>query len=129
VARELHFPPGVGPTKVIRASGGRYLKVRLSNKVLRDYKRPDAWVDLDSDQWMQTAKAPVESTSTNATAASDATQSAEGCPSVKVWVNTASGVYHCPGTRWHGATNEGIFMTQPEAQKKGYRPMHGTVCQ
>jgi hypothetical protein len=87
------------------------------------------WVDLDSDHWMQTAKASVESTSTNANAVSDATQPAEGRPGVRVWVNTASGIYHCPGTRWYGATNEGVYMTQAAAQKKGYKPTHGIACQ
>jgi len=55
------------------------------------------------------------------------TQSA-GNPTVKVWVNTNSGVYHCPGTRWYGNTKSGQFMTQREAQSKGYRPAYGSVC-
>lgn len=55
------------------------------------------------------------------------TQSA-GNPKVKVWVNTNSGVYHCPGTRWYGKTKSGQFMTQREAQSKGYRPAYGSVC-
>ena len=56
-----------------------------------------------------------------------ATQSAESAK-VKVWVNTNSGVYHCPGTRWYGNTKSGKFMTQREAQSKGYRPAYGAVC-
>ena len=56
-----------------------------------------------------------------------ATQSA-GNQNVKVWVNTNSGVYHCPGTRWYGKTKSGQFMTQREAQAKGYRPAYGAVC-
>lgn len=55
------------------------------------------------------------------------TQSA-GNATVKVWVNTNSGVYHCPGTRWYGNTKSGRFMTQREAQSKGYRPAYGAVC-
>jgi hypothetical protein len=55
------------------------------------------------------------------------TQSA-GNPNVKVWVNTNSGVYHCPNTRWYGKTKSGQFMTQREAQAKGYRPAYGAVC-
>jgi len=47
---------------------------------------------------------------------------------VRVWVNTASGVYHCPGTRWYGNTKRGEFMTQGEAQSKGYRPAYGAAC-
>jgi opacity protein-like surface antigen len=51
-----------------------------------------------------------------------------GRPDVKVWVNTQSGVYHCPGSRWYGATKQGQYMTQKEAQNKGYRPAYGKVC-
>ena len=47
---------------------------------------------------------------------------------VRVWVNTNSGVYHCPGTRWYGATRNGTFMTEAEAQQRAYRPAYGTVC-
>ena len=52
---------------------------------------------------------------------------AEGS-TTKVWVNTKSGVYHCPGTRWYGKTKAGSFVTEREAQKKGYRPAYGNIC-
>lgn len=29
---------------------------------------------------------------------------------VRVWVNTRSGVYLCPGSRWYGKTKQGKFM-------------------
>jgi len=51
-----------------------------------------------------------------------------GNPSVTVWVNTNSGVYHCSNTRWYGNTKSGQYMTQKEAQSKGYRPAHGSAC-
>lgn len=51
-----------------------------------------------------------------------------GNPNVRVWVNTNSGVYHCPNTRWYGNTKQGKFMIQKEAQSKGYRPAYGAVC-
>ena len=51
-----------------------------------------------------------------------------GNPNVKVWVNTKSGVYHCPNTRWYGNTKHGEYMTQKEAQSKGYRAAHGNKC-
>jgi hypothetical protein len=57
-----------------------------------------------------------------------ATTQSAGNPTVKVWVNTNSGVYHCPGTRWYGKTKSGQYMTQREAQAKGYRPAYGAVC-
>jgi hypothetical protein len=52
----------------------------------------------------------------------------QGNPDVKVWVNTNSGVYHCPGTRWYGKTKSGEYMAQKQAQEKGYRPAYGKVC-
>src|SRR5690606_8530687 len=51
--------------------------------------------------------------------------STAGNPSARVWVHTNSGVYHCPGARWYGATKEGTYMTQAEARERGYRPGHG----
>jgi hypothetical protein len=53
----------------------------------------------------------------------------KGNPSVKVWVNTNSSVYHCPGTRWYGNTKQGVYMTQKEALDKGNRPAYGKYCQ
>jgi hypothetical protein len=52
-----------------------------------------------------------------------------GNPDVKVWVNTNSGVYHCPGTRWYGNTKQGEFISQKKAQDAGNRPAYGKVCQ
>lgn len=51
-----------------------------------------------------------------------------GTRDVIVWVNTNTGVYHCPNTRWYGKTKSGKYMTQKEAQAKGYRPAYGAVC-
>src|SRR5262245_52981346 len=37
-------------------------------------------------------------------------------PVPEVWVNTRSGVYHCPGSRWFKATAAGRLMSQRAAQ-------------
>ena len=47
---------------------------------------------------------------------------------VRVWVNTKSGVYHCPGSRWYGATKQGKYMPECEARREGYRPAYGDPC-
>ncbi len=47
---------------------------------------------------------------------------------VKVWVNTKSGVYHCPGSRWYGKTKQGKFMGECQAIKDGNRPAYGKSC-
>jgi len=77
--------------------------------------------------WVQTTKSPAQSNSKTLSTVT-APQSDQGDPDVKVWVNTNSGVYHCPGTRWYGKTKQGTYMTQAEAQKKDYRPAYGKVC-
>jgi hypothetical protein len=79
----------------------------------------------------QTTPAPVAQTAiapVSPSTASVAVQATEGNPDVRVWVNTATGVYHCPGSRWYGTTKQGDYMTQAEAQKKHYRPAYGKVC-
>ena len=47
---------------------------------------------------------------------------------VKIWVNTASGVYHCPGSRWYGTTKAGSYLNEPAARARGYRPAYGRAC-
>ena len=79
----------------------------------------------------QTTPAPAAHTDVapvSPAATSAVVQSTEGNPDVRVWVNTATGVYHCPGSRWYGNTKQGEYMTQAEAQKKHYRPAYGKVC-
>jgi predicted Ser/Thr protein kinase len=49
-------------------------------------------------------------------------------PDVKVWVNTDSGTYHCPGTRWYGKTQAGEYMTQKQARNQGYHPAAKHAC-
>lgn len=38
-----------------------------------------------------------------------------------VWVNTNSGIYHMPGSRWYGKTKQGVYMKEDEAIRRGYR--------
>ena len=47
---------------------------------------------------------------------------------VRVWVNTSSGVYHCPGTRWYGTTKHGKYLSECAAVKDGNRPAYGKAC-
>ncbi|GAB2651452.1 hypothetical protein [Arenimonas aestuarii] len=48
--------------------------------------------------------------------------------STEVWVNTSSGVYHCPGTRYYGATKRGRYMSEADAVAVGNRPAYGARC-
>lgn len=59
----------------------------------------------------------------------NASSGQNGNPATKVWLNTGSGVYHCPGSRWYGKTKNGEYVSQWDAQEKGYRPANGKVCE
>ena len=51
-----------------------------------------------------------------------------GIPTIKVWVDTEYGFYHCPNSKLYGKTRQGVYMTQKQAQARGYRPAYGTYC-
>ncbi len=44
----------------------------------------------------------------------------------EVWVNTRSGKYFKPGSRYYGKTKRGKFMTELDALDSGYLPAGGT---
>jgi hypothetical protein len=44
----------------------------------------------------------------------------------QVWVNTKSGKYWRPGSRYYGKTKQGKFMGEEEAKAAGFQPAHGT---
>jgi hypothetical protein len=64
------------------------------------------------------------STAASATAPASKTATTRQAPLAKgagmVWVNTDSGIYHKPGTRWYGKTKKGKYMTEADATKAGY---------
>ena len=48
----------------------------------------------------------------------------------EVWVNTRSGKYWKPGSRFYGKTEEGDFMSELEALDRGYSPAWANrLCQ
>lgn len=70
-------------------------------------------------------QAPPRPSSASATAT---TQDTPASGSTRVWLNTGSGVYHCPGTRWYGQTKAGEYLTESAAVSRGYRPAGGKSC-
>lgn len=47
---------------------------------------------------------------------------------VRVWLNTASKVYHCPGSANYGRTARGEYMPESAALRAGARPAGGRRC-
>ena len=56
-----------------------------------------------------------------------ATEAPGGGPD-KVWVNTSSNVYHCPGDRYYGKTKAGKYMTEKDAQAAHAHGEKGQTC-
>lgn len=46
----------------------------------------------------------------------------------QVWVNTASKVYHCPGSTYYGKTKAGKYMAEDAAKAEGDRANGGKPC-
>ena len=47
---------------------------------------------------------------------------------IRVWLNTASKVYHCPGSANFGTTSRGEYMAESAAVRAGARPAGGKRC-
>src|SRR5947209_8182549 len=77
--------------------------------------------------WGAAATGPVAAPSQPAPSTSQRAAPSPGNAG-QVWVNTASKVYHCPGTRWYGKTKQGSFMSEGQAQAQGARPDHAKAC-
>jgi hypothetical protein len=45
-----------------------------------------------------------------------------------VWVNTESGVYHCPNTAHWGTTRRGRYLTESDAAVSRHKPAAGKPC-
>ena len=75
----------------------------------------------------QKAAEPSSSNSSAKTSTSTNTPAPGGGPGL-VWVNTASNVYHCYGTRYYGTTKAGKYMSEADAKAAGARPDHGKAC-
>ncbi len=73
------------------------------------------------------ATATVKPT-TGSKTTSSADKEAPGGGAGKVWVNTDSNVYHCPGTRYYGKTKAGKYMTEAQAKAAGAKVAKGQNC-
>ena len=93
----------------------RSVAVALKNRVDFDRSAPSK---------IRTVPATAGTPTTSTDAASNGTASPAGDPAGaipgQVWVNTKSGAYWMPGTRYYGKTKQGKYMSEADAIKAGY---------
>jgi cytoskeletal protein RodZ len=99
-----------------------------------DQTKSDSSPKKNSEKSKDTDKPPQSPTPATAPAKNSGNAPGNVAPSSKpaktqapasvtptVWVNTDSGVYHKPGSRYYGKTKKGKYMTEADARKAGYR--------
>jgi hypothetical protein len=71
---------------------------------------------------------PSASSNTMSPSGGMSATAAAGGGAGKVWVNSSSKIYHCPGDKYYGKTKHGEYMTESAAVAAGNKPAMGKSC-
>lgn len=140
-------PPAAAPAgSTALCKDGTYYSGAQKKGACRGHKGIQDWYGQATSKKDEAAnaKAPAAAPATARTTAEHSTASAQktsqrstpqptavaapGGGAGKVWANDATKVYHCQGDRWYGKTKEGEYMSQSEAQAKGFKAARGKAC-
>ena len=113
---------------------GTYSSAASKRGACSGHKGVKDWYGASSKSSSKPTAAASEASTTPASSAStkstvNAAAPASGGGAGKVWLNTASNVYHCQGDRYYGKTKAGVYLTEAEAKAKGAHAAHGKPCQ
>jgi hypothetical protein len=123
-------PAGAPAGATGQCNDGTYSTAATKKGACRGHKGVKEWYVAASATPAKTPAAAPSSTPAPAPKATTNTAApAAGDGAGQVWLNTASNVYHCPGTKWYGKTKAGAYMTEAEAKAKGAHADHGKACQ
>ena len=76
----------------------------------------------------QTSSAPPSAATAHHAFGTPRAQAEPGGGPDKVWVNTTSKVYHCPGDRYYGKTANGRYMSEKDALALGAHGSRNEKC-
>jgi hypothetical protein len=105
---------------------GTYTNAASKKGACRGHQGVKEWLAADTAAPVAAPAAAAKPDKTATSAAASMPQ-AGGGPGM-VWVNTATNVYHCAGTRYYGKTKAGAYMSEADAKAKGARADRGTPC-
>ena len=114
---------GVLPIREYRLA---YAPITLTGPLFFDYEHGQSGASPNDSEIhpvlrIETEAVPYSSAPTE-TRPQTPTSANGQCPGdVLVWVNTRSGIYHLPGSRWYGSTRQGQYMCRKDADAAGYR--------
>jgi hypothetical protein len=107
---------------------GSYSTSATKKGACKGHKGVKDWWGAAQAKPAAAAPAAKPASTTVAKAAATVAKAAAGGGPDKVWVNTESKVYHCPGDRWYGKTKAGEYMSEADATAKGFRADRGKAC-